>query len=105
MHNPRWLVGHFPSSLTNTMVLSQCWTRLGKQRTSWICPQGVSFIWCSIFYSSSPLRQTTPVFSEMPARDDLSTMKLEPEAILDRRLVKKGNAATPQVQVKWLGLS
>jgi hypothetical protein len=26
------------------------------------------------------------------------------EVILERRLVKKGNAATPQVRVKWLGL-
>jgi hypothetical protein len=26
------------------------------------------------------------------------------EAILERRLVKKGNAATPHVQVKWIGL-
>jgi hypothetical protein len=31
-------------------------------------------------------------------------MDTEPDAILERRLVKKGNAAVPQVLIKWLGL-
>jgi hypothetical protein len=31
-------------------------------------------------------------------------MKLEPEAILEQSLVKKGNTASPQVCVKWTGL-
>jgi hypothetical protein len=35
---------------------------------------------------------------------DLSAVKLEPEAILERLLVKKGNVATPPVQIKWVGL-
>jgi len=26
---------------------------------------------------------------------------VEPESVLDRRLVKKGNAAIPQVLIKW----
>jgi hypothetical protein len=32
---------------------------------------------------------------------DLSASATEPELILDRRLVKKGNMAVPQVLVKW----
>lgn len=35
---------------------------------------------------------------------DLSTVELQPEAILDRRLVKKGNNAVPQVLIKWTKL-
>jgi hypothetical protein len=46
----------------------------------------------------------TPVFSTLPVVDDFSAMRMEPEAILERCLVKKGNAATPQVRVKWTGL-
>lgn len=43
----------------------------------------------------------TPVFAELPKVADLSTMPLESELILDRRLVKKGNHAIVQVLVKW----
>lgn len=43
----------------------------------------------------------TPVFQELPKMLDLSARALEPEAILERRLVKKGNHAIPQVLVKW----
>lgn len=43
----------------------------------------------------------TPVYSELPTITDLSTVQLYPEAILNRRLVKKGNRAIPQVLVKW----
>ena len=32
---------------------------------------------------------------------DLSIQDLQPERVLDRRLVKKGNQAVPQVLVKW----
>jgi hypothetical protein len=47
----------------------------------------------------------TPVYSTLPVPVDFSQDQLQPEAILDRRLVKKGNAATPHVKVKWAGLS
>ena len=47
----------------------------------------------------------SPVFAELPASPDLSTISLHPEAILERRLVKKGNEATPQIRVKWQGLA
>lgn len=36
---------------------------------------------------------------------DLSAHTPQPELILDRRLVKKGNTAIPQVLVKWTGFS
>ena len=47
----------------------------------------------------------SPVFAELPAPPDLSTISLHPEAILERRLVKKGNEATPQIRVKGQGLA
>ena len=46
----------------------------------------------------------TPVYADLPKVKDLSVMNTVPEAILERRLVKKGNLAVPQVKVKWLHL-
>lgn len=46
----------------------------------------------------------TPVFSQLPDVQDLSTGDCKPEEILERRLVKNGNAAIPQVLIKWSGL-
>jgi hypothetical protein len=46
----------------------------------------------------------TPVFAEFPKPPALDVMDTEPEKILDRRLVKKGNAALPQVLIKWTNL-
>ena len=43
----------------------------------------------------------SPVYSELPQLVDLSAHDLHPERVLDRRLVKKGNQAVPQVLVKW----
>lgn len=43
----------------------------------------------------------TPVFSELPKIADLDDKELEPETVLQRRLVRKGNHAVPQVLVKW----
>jgi len=43
----------------------------------------------------------SPVYSELPQLVDLSVHDLHPERVLDRRLVKKGNQAVPQVLVKW----
>jgi hypothetical protein len=34
----------------------------------------------------------------------LDSKETEPERVLDRRLVKKGNIAIVQVQVKWTGI-
>jgi hypothetical protein len=42
-----------------------------------------------------------PVFSELPVKVDFSKEMLQPEAILQRRFVKKGNTVVPQVFVKW----
>ena len=46
----------------------------------------------------------TPVFSELPDVPELDVADTSPEEILDRRLVKKGNTAVPQVLVKWVGI-
>lgn len=46
----------------------------------------------------------TPVFKELPKLTDMSAQDLSPEAVLDRRLVKKGSRAIPQVLVKWIGI-
>jgi hypothetical protein len=46
----------------------------------------------------------TPVFSDLPHIKDLSARDLEPEQVLERRLVKKGNTAIPQVKIKWCNL-
>jgi hypothetical protein len=43
----------------------------------------------------------TPVFSELPTFPTLDTIVAEPEAILDRRMMKKGNAPVIQVLIKW----
>jgi hypothetical protein len=44
------------------------------------------------------------VFSTLPVSTDFSVVNLMPETILEWRLVKKDNAAAPQVRVKWQGL-
>jgi hypothetical protein len=46
----------------------------------------------------------SPVFAELPKFSALDVLNTEPELVLDRRLVKKGNAAVPQVLIKWTGL-
>ena len=43
----------------------------------------------------------SPVYSDVTKIAHLDTVTLQPEVILERRLVKKGNAAIPQVLVKW----
>jgi hypothetical protein len=46
----------------------------------------------------------TPVFSELPKLPLLDSTDTAPEKILDRRMVKKGNAALPQMLIKWKNL-
>jgi hypothetical protein len=46
----------------------------------------------------------SPVFSKLLVQVNFSKEMLQPELILKRRLVQKGNAAIPQVRVKWLQL-
>jgi len=43
----------------------------------------------------------TPVYSSLPSSVDLHSVELEPEQVLARWLVKKGNAVIPQVLIKW----
>lgn len=47
----------------------------------------------------------SPVFAELPSVIDLSIGSFLPEHILERRMVKKGNAAIPQIKVQWSTLS
>ena len=43
----------------------------------------------------------TPVFATLPTSSDLSGHNVQPLEILNRRLVKKGNRAVPQVLIRW----
>jgi hypothetical protein len=43
----------------------------------------------------------TPVFQELPVIPDLQTSTPVPIKILQRRLVRKGNIAAPQVLIRW----
>jgi hypothetical protein len=43
----------------------------------------------------------TPVFSDLPTFPTLDTIEVEPEANLDRRMMKRGNALVIQVLIKW----
>ena len=47
----------------------------------------------------------TPVYSALPAITNLQASQAVPERVLQRRLVRKGNTAIPQVFVQWSGLS
>jgi len=44
------------------------------------------------------------VFSELPVTTNIEAAAVVPEVIIERRLVKKGATAVPQVLVKWSGL-
>jgi hypothetical protein len=46
----------------------------------------------------------TPVFAVLPVLPELDTMDTTPEKILNRRMVKKGNATIVQVLIKWTNL-
>jgi hypothetical protein len=46
----------------------------------------------------------TPVYDSLPQVTDLTVADTVLEAVLDRRLVKKGNTAIPQVKLTWTGL-
>jgi len=41
------------------------------------------------------------VFSELPKVAELDAHNLQPEGVLERRLVKKGGKAIPQALFKW----
>ncbi|KAK1694297.1 hypothetical protein QYE76_010994 [Lolium multiflorum] len=47
----------------------------------------------------------SPVFSTLPSFPELDTGDPEPESILERRLVKKGNTAIPQGLINWKGIA
>ena len=46
----------------------------------------------------------SPVFLELLVTTDIEAAAAVPEVIIERRLVKKGATAVPQVLVKWSGL-
>jgi hypothetical protein len=43
----------------------------------------------------------TPVYDKLPAPPDITTTAVQPTKIVERRLVKKGNAVVPQIRVQW----
>lgn len=43
----------------------------------------------------------TPVFGELPRPPDLLASSMTPVAILDRRMVKKGNQSLVQLKIQW----
>ncbi|WVZ62139.1 hypothetical protein U9M48_011919 [Paspalum notatum var. saurae] len=51
----------------------------------------------------------TPVYTDMPTIPDLDQPMVQPESILERRLVKRGNAAIPQLRhgkiIMWFELA
>jgi hypothetical protein len=61
-----------------------------------------------LVFHTSQLRQFvpnyTPVYSMLPVLTSFCQAHLQPETILERRLVKKGNSVLPQACVKWSGL-
>jgi hypothetical protein len=50
------------------------------------------------------LADYTPVYKDLPSIPDLTGITPVLTEILERRLVHKGNAATPQILVKWAHL-
>jgi hypothetical protein len=42
-----------------------------------------------------------PVYDKLPAPPDVTAAAVQPIKIVERRLVKKGNAAVPQIRVQW----
>ena len=46
----------------------------------------------------------SPVYDTTPVLTDLEAAKTVPLAVLERRMVKKGNATVPQVKIQWTGL-
>jgi hypothetical protein len=46
----------------------------------------------------------TPVFTDLPTVPQLDCIDTEHEAILNRRMMKKGNQAIVQVLIKWMNL-
>ena len=47
----------------------------------------------------------SPVFSELPRAPNLTAAPVQPIAILERRMVKKGNNSIVQVKVQWSSLA
>lgn len=43
----------------------------------------------------------TPVFAELPEPPDLAASDIEPEEILERRMVKRGNHPIVQLRIRW----
>jgi hypothetical protein len=46
----------------------------------------------------------TPVYSELPVTTNIEAADAVSKAVINRHLVKKGNAMAPQVLIKWTGL-
>lgn len=71
-------------------------------RTDWSCAEVHNYTMSSIFPCwSLSFFYYTPVFDHLPQSIDLDKEQVKPEAIVERRLVKKGNSTVPQVLIKW----
>ena len=60
---------------------------------------------CFMFHNLNLLLQLIhQFFSELPFTTDIEATTTMPEKVLERRLVKRGNAAIPQVLIQWTRL-
>lgn len=68
------------------------------------------YCWCpnSPLFHISQLKpfvlDNTSVYGTLLVTTDLESAAITPEAVIDCRLVKKGNTLVPQVCVTWIGL-
>lgn len=46
----------------------------------------------------------SPMFDALPKITDLEATDAVPKEVIDRRLVRKGNSAIPQVKLTWVRL-
>jgi hypothetical protein len=100
MFSSQWLVDHIQNWHLSSLVHLKYWRKLALLQYRLVLPDH-SLI--HLVFHVSQLKPFTPnyspIYSEWPKLVDLSSHDLQPERILDRRLVKKGNQAIQQVFV------
>ncbi|WVZ94052.1 hypothetical protein U9M48_039994 [Paspalum notatum var. saurae] len=98
-----WYNTTFHTTL-DTTGLSKCLNAWGRWHTSWIFLPTIKFILFSMFRNSSLTHQTLHRSSILFLLSLLWKLGAQPVVIIDRHLLKKGNAAITQVMVTWCGL-